>query len=150
MMSRGTRQLVVLIDGQKLAAGEVRVERWERPGRLLRAAKRWAALWGLAALSILVPVAHFVLVPGFLIAGPIAALVRYRQQSGVLGGEGTCPACGETMTMDAHEDEWPLWEICPACRASVRIEKGDTSTHAEATPADMKPRWSREPSGASR
>ena len=63
-----------------------------RGERLRRGAKLWATLWALAALSVLIPGAHFVLVPGFFVAGPIAGWLRTRQTRGVLGGEGACPA----------------------------------------------------------
>jgi predicted amidophosphoribosyltransferase len=62
-------------------------------------------------------------VPAFLLAGPIAAFMRWRQESSVLGGQGTCPACSADMTLEAGADEWPLFRICETCRASVRIEK---------------------------
>jgi hypothetical protein len=127
MKSRGTGQPVTLIVGKDYTTGEVTIERWDGRARLLRAAKRWAVLWAFAAVSILVPVAHFVLVPGLIIAGPIAAFMRWRQHSGVLGGEGTCPACRKPMTIDAHADEWPLFEICEACRAAVRVEKREAA-----------------------
>jgi hypothetical protein len=123
MMSHGTAQPVVLIVGNERTTGEVRIERWDPSARLLRAAKRWVVLWGLAVVSVLVPVAHFVLVPALLIAGPIAAFMRWRQRSGVLGGEGMCPACRVLMTIDAHADEWPLFDVCEACRATPRVEK---------------------------
>lgn len=125
MMSRGRGQPVALSAGEKRSVGEVRVQHWERSARLLRAAKRWGALWGLAILSILVPVAHFVLVPGFLIAGPVAALARYRQTSEILGGEGACPACGVSLTIEPRADRWPFLERCQACHASVWIERID-------------------------
>ena len=127
MMLRGTGQPVALIDGSRRASGEVRIARWDKRARLLRAAKAWATLWVLAVLSVLLPVAHFVLVPGFLIAGPIVAFKRLRQESGVLGGEGTCPSCGKGMSIDVHADEWPLYAICQGCRASARVEKLDVS-----------------------
>lgn len=130
MMSRGTAQPVVLITGDRRVPGEVRVERWDKPARLLRAAKRLAVLWGLAVVSVLIPIAHFVLVPGLLIAGPIAAYLRFRQESGVLGGEGSCPFCGKTMTIDDHPDEWPFFETCEACHDPARIEKPEVAAPA--------------------
>ncbi len=122
MMARGSGRPVVLIADASRAAGEVRFQSWDRRARLGRAALAWAAFWGVALVSVVIPVLHFLLVPGFLIAGPIAAFRRWRQQSGILGGEGKCPKCGVRMFIEAHPDEWPLFDICGACRASVRIE----------------------------
>ncbi len=129
MMSRGTGQPVVLRAGEKRSVGEVRVERWDRSARLLRAARRWGILWGIAVVSILVPVAHFVLVPAFLIAGPIGGLARYRERSAVLGGEGGCPSCGARMSIDAHPDRWPFLEHCDACQRAVWVERTDVAGH---------------------
>ena len=122
MMARGSGRPVTMIADVRHAAGEIRFQHWDRAARLLRAAKAWAVLWGLAVVSVLIPVAHFILVPAFFIAGPIAAFRRFRQESGILGGEGLCPACGGRIVIEAHADDWPLFDICGVCRASVRIE----------------------------
>ena len=71
------------------------------------------------------PVAHFVLVPGFLVAGPIAAVSRYRKKSGVLGGEATCPACGARLVIEAREDAWPFLVHCGTCQAKAWVERAD-------------------------
>jgi hypothetical protein len=122
MMSRGSGRPIVLIADAKRTAGQVRFQHWARSARLGRATKVLAALWGLAVLSVAIPVAHFLLVPAFLIAGPIAAFRRLRQESGILGGEGVCPACGVQMVIEAHADEWPFFDVCQACSTPVRIE----------------------------
>lgn len=129
MMTRGSGQPIALSAGEKRSLGEVRIEHWETSARLLRAAKRWGALWALAIVSVVVPVAHFILVPGFLIAGPISAFARYRQKSGVVAGEGPCPSCGVSLTIGARADSWPFVEHCPSCHSSVWIEKIGIGAH---------------------
>jgi hypothetical protein len=106
----------------KRTTGEVRIARHSGMTRLRRAMKTLALFWCLAIVSVFVPVAHFVLVPGLLLAGPIAALVVARQRNAVLGGHGVCPACGESLVIGAGSDAWPLYEVCSHCRAQVRIE----------------------------
>ncbi len=123
MMLRGSAQPVALIAAGNRSVGEVRIERWTPAARLRRAAKRWTVLWALAALSVLIPVAHFVLVPALLIAGPISAVARYRQRSGVIAGEGVCPSCGARFIIEAREDTWPFFAPCEACHEVARIEK---------------------------
>ena len=61
--------------------------------RMIRALKMGGLCWGFALVSILIPLAHFVLVPSFLIAGPIVGMYFYRLESMVIGGSGNCPAC---------------------------------------------------------
>lgn len=87
--------------------------------RAARAIGGLAACWALAAVSVFVPVAHFVLVPLFVAVGPIVAWVRFRQRSLILGGHGPCPACGEEVVVDAQGESWPLWASCAACRARL-------------------------------
>jgi hypothetical protein len=94
----------------------------------------WLGLfWGLAVVSVLLPVVHFVLVPALLIAGPITALARYRRASGVLGGEGVCPECDALLTVESAADEWPFSEVCETCGAAVRIQKAAVAPEASPT-----------------
>ncbi len=123
MMARGAPQPVILSAGDRRTTGEARVATWDRPARMGRLANAWAACWGLAVASVLLPAVHFVLVPAFLIAGPVLGIQRARQKSGVLGGEGPCPSCGERMDIDSHPDDWPLFDACAACQAQVVVEK---------------------------
>jgi len=105
------------------SVGEVRVQSWSLINRLARAAKKLAVMWGLAIVSVLIPVAHFLLVPGFVVAGFVFAFTAARQRSAVLGGEGTCPACGKLFSISKCVDEWPLTDVCEHCQAFLRIEK---------------------------
>jgi hypothetical protein len=97
--------------------------------RMQRAALGCAACWGLAVASILIPVAHFVLVPGFLVAGPVLAWLRTTERSVVLGGIVDCPECQEQMLLGRSRDAGPLSVLCENCRAPLRIEpsKGEQS-----------------------
>lgn len=114
---------VTITAGSKTSAGEVSILTWTKRERTARAVKSLAGVWALAAFSILVPVLHFFLVPGFLLAGPLLATFLYRQHSTVSGGNGTCPACGKPFEIVKARDEWPLRDICNACHEHVRIEK---------------------------
>lgn len=123
IMKRGEARAVSLVaSGGRRSVGEVRVQRWTPGDRAVRAAGVWAACWALGAVSVLVPAAHFVLVPLFLAAGPIAAYLRARTESSVLGGTAPCPACGEAFAIDAAPERWPLKDVCGACRVQVEIE----------------------------
>ena len=95
----------------------------DRPGRVTRAIKGWAICWGLAVVSILVPVAHFVLVPAFAIAGPVVAWIRMRQESVILGAIVDCPACGEQTRLARTADDWPITLYCKPCRVGLDINR---------------------------
>jgi hypothetical protein len=123
MMSRGVGRPVEIISSRERTRGEVRILSLPPSGRFARAGKTLALMWGLAIVSILVPGLHFILVPGFLIAGPVLAFTVVRQRSVVLGGEGTCPACGELVPISRGVEEWPQTDVCMRCQAFLRIEE---------------------------
>jgi len=90
--------------------------------RMQRALLRLVLLWGLAGVTVFIPLAHFVLVPGFLIAGPVVAVLVYRTEQARDRAEGQCPACGEAVTIKLEaKDEIPKWTYCPACNAALQI-----------------------------
>lgn len=95
MRSRGVSRPVEIVCSRERTRGEVRVRSWSRLNRLARAAKTLAVFLGLALVSVLIPVAHFLLVPGFLVAGLVAAFTVARQRGTVLGGEGGLPRVRE-------------------------------------------------------
>ncbi len=78
-------------------------------------------LWGASIVSIILPLAHIVLVPGFFIAGPIAALAVLAQESQLEGGECSCPSCGKPLTLNKMLPKWPLSSVCSSCHEGIRI-----------------------------
>jgi hypothetical protein len=50
-------------------------------------------LWGVAVACVFLPIAHFVLVPSFALAGVVAAIVRGREDRSLEQVEGVCPRC---------------------------------------------------------
>ncbi len=95
----------------------------ERGGRALRAAGVCVLL---AAVSVLLPIAHFVLVPGFLIAAPIFATRRLREQASIVALSGTCPRCVEPRTFEA---KGPFGRnvrtTCSTCSFAIDVEPGE-------------------------
>jgi hypothetical protein len=125
MMKRG-RPLPVLVYGQgeRGSPGVMRLQEWDKKERTRRALKFWLYCWALSLLSIIIPLAHFVLVPGFFIAGPIGAWVVSTQASQLLGGESACPDCQAFLPLaPAADGKWPLTDLCTACHHRMRIER---------------------------
>jgi hypothetical protein len=75
------------------AARAVIVSRTESQ-RVARAVGGGLACWGLALVSVFIPLGHFVLVPAFLIAGPVLFAMRLTESVSLLGARGPCPVCG--------------------------------------------------------
>lgn len=116
--------------GGRESYGEVRVKRWSPRERALRAIKVGGACWALAVVSVFVPAAHFILVPLFLVAGPIAAYFTARTLSSVLGGSAKCPACGGAFVIAGAREQWPLEDVCAACHTQVVIDLDNSPTPA--------------------
>lgn len=96
----------------------------------MAALKLGGLMWGLALVSVFIPVAHFVLVPGFLLAGPVAALLARRRTEVLLGGLVRCPKCDETYDVGGGALQWPAQGQCPACRSVVRLTPVTTAPSA--------------------
>jgi len=91
----------------------------ERTGRAL---KMLAIAWLLAGITLFIPIAHFFLVPIFVIAGPVMAWSRYRAEVVPEKVTGICPECGEEITIDLDpSDKLPKWSYCPKCNKSLHL-----------------------------
>lgn len=106
-----------------IAEGTVQIQFWDKSMRTKRALKFLAICWALAVVSIVIPLAHFVLVPAFLIAGPIGASRFWNQTSIVLSGSSTCPDCKSALPIVRSSDQWPLSEMCSKCQTNLNVEK---------------------------
>lgn len=111
----------------KTTDGEIRVQFWNKRERMARALK-WGGLCWLASLvSVILPLAHFILVPGFFLAGPAVAFFLMRQESVILGGEGKCPRCEEVLPIVRSSYRFPLSDLCTRCQTPVDIEPASSS-----------------------
>jgi hypothetical protein len=82
------------------AEATIRIRSFDRPGRIKRAAAGLAMWWGAAVASVFIPVAHFFLVPGFLIFGLVMFVRRLKTTDLVVAAHGTCPDCGAEQDLD--------------------------------------------------
>lgn len=94
----------------------------DRATRRKRATLGLGAWWATAAAAAFIPVAHFVLVPGFLGFGIYSALRRLRTASVTLRVHGTCPDCHTEQDFDVAE-RWTDGDglACGTCRRSLRF-----------------------------
>lgn len=90
--------------------------------RKMRAAKIWGLMWLGAVLSLPIMIVHFILVPGFLIAGPVMAVRRYRVTEVPDYVSGRCPSGKEDFTLALESSaRLPMWTHCPQCNASLNL-----------------------------
>lgn len=126
-MSISTIKVKVAVPGKPETNGEVRRQSWDQPARTRRALKVLGICWLLAVVTVVIPLAHFVLVPGFFLAGPIAAWFVYSQQSVILDGSAICPNCGQSLPIAKSSDQWPLTDLCTKCQKQVTITSSSYS-----------------------
>jgi hypothetical protein len=75
---------------------QVAVVRHAHADRLKHAVLALAACWGIAALTVLIPIAHFVLVPAFFVLGIVLFAKKLGEHATFVGLTGTCPRCQAT------------------------------------------------------
>jgi hypothetical protein len=125
-----TEQQPLLVRGKddETCAGTLHVSIYSARERAIRAAQALALWWALALLSVLIPLAHFILVPLFLLTGPAMAYKRYRaiEVSGRV--EGHCPVCRNAIKLKLGPAEKPvLRKYCPACQEPLSCEAATAS-----------------------
>lgn len=102
--------------------GELSIQVYSDHERLMRALKIWGLCWLLALLSLPIIGAHWFLVPGFLIAGPIMGYRRYYQHSISIKVAGTCPRCHDQTSLALEpREQLPLRKYCTHCGAPLLI-----------------------------
>lgn len=93
--------------------------------RLERATKIFFILLGLSIFSIAIPIFHFVLVPGFLIAAFVFAYKYFNQISYLDLTSFQCPKCSQPLNekilhLKRSDNYWRLY--CFNCRINMRLE----------------------------
>lgn len=74
---------------------------------VLQSLKKLSLFWGIGFLCVFIPMLHFFLVPGFIIAGIYSFLKQYKNTHHLLAGSFRCPSCDETSEVKNlyfHED----------------------------------------------
>jgi hypothetical protein len=122
VVSREQQPIVIRGANGKTRPGVLGVLVFDRAERNRRALKTLALFWGLAGASAFIIIAHWVLVPGFLLAGPIMAFRKHRIIREIDNASGTCPACSEAITFELEANETlPKRTYCPKCAAPVEL-----------------------------
>jgi hypothetical protein len=103
-------------------SGTVTIREFNRNERLRRAFAGLGKWWGVAVLSVLVPVAHFVLVPSFLAYGAWQFFQRLGTVDLVIAARGSCPDCGAEQALDLGA-RWraPQPVTCRQCHRGLQL-----------------------------
>jgi len=88
----------------------------------MRALKSMTVFWAIGALCVLIPIAHFILVPGFFIGGIVAASRRWKIEEEGIDATGSCPACHNDIRITLEKNsELPQWHDCPECADPLEL-----------------------------
>jgi hypothetical protein len=90
-----------------------------------RRRRAWAGLgyaWGVAALCVFIPVAHFLLVPSFLLFGIYQFFDRLRTAELTRDARGTCPDCGTEQAFElGRRRHTPVQVTCVQCHRGLTV-----------------------------
>ena len=103
-------------------AGTVTIHEFNREQRLRRALAGLGKWWGVALVCVLIPVAHFVLVPSFLVYGTWQFFQRLGTAELATDARGVCPDCGAEQALELA----PRWRApqpvtCRQCHRGLRL-----------------------------
>jgi len=102
----------------------VSFDRRARSRRALRALGKW---WGIALLSVFIPVAHFLLVPSFFLFGIFMSVQNLGTSELAKDARGVCPDCGTEQSLDlAAKWRVPQQVTCRNCHRGLVVALGAT------------------------
>ncbi len=117
-------EILVSLDiyGAPAASGTATMIRYPLGRRILRALLGLGICWTLAVAAIFIPLAHFVLVPGFLVLGVTVATIQLRQTWRLQNVRGLCPRCGLEQAFVPAGRSRGQWRVhCPSCLNQVAV-----------------------------
>ena len=103
----------------KLTTGFVERRDVELSERVWRSLKIFGICFGLALLSVPIPVLHFVLVPGFLLGSILLGREGWKTKAEILQGEFTCPNCNHQHEIQRRAEHFPYSTRCERCFFSL-------------------------------
>ncbi len=122
MPTADTQTIYVNADDKPTREGVLHFTRFSSGDRMTRSLKVLSGCWFAAGVTVFIPIAHFILVPGFLIAGPVMAYFRYRVDRANENVAVQCPVCDESVTIEMEAaDRLPLYTYCPKCNNSLQV-----------------------------
>lgn len=110
----------------KATVAELQTTLYDARDRLRRALLKLGLFWFLSIASLPIIFAHWVLVPGFFLAGPWMAWRTYHMTQARNHATGRCPGCDTEVKIKLEpNDELPKWTYCPACNEPLQIAEPD-------------------------
>ncbi|WP_413291164.1 hypothetical protein [Bdellovibrio sp. HCB337] len=115
-------QIQVYTQRDKSSIRELKASVFSQQERLKRSLIKLFAFLGLALVSVLIPVMHFVLVPLFAILAPFFARKTYQEEVVLEACTIECPECHQNTQVSKTSGQWPLHNICSHCRNRIYFD----------------------------
>jgi len=112
-------------DGQ-VSSGCLQTTHYDHNECVKRGLMKLGLFWLLALGSLPIIFAHWVLVPGFFIAGPWMGYRTFQAKYTRNHVQGDCPVCQEKVEIKMEaRDELPKWTYCPSCNNPLQLLETD-------------------------
>ena len=109
-------------DSNNVSAGTLFFTSFNKADRTKRAITIWVLCWIGAVVSIPIILIHYILIPAFLIAGPVLARSRLKQTIEMEKVDGHCPHHDGPFSLKMEKtDSLPKWAYCPECDKGIQI-----------------------------
>ncbi len=106
--------------------GQLQTTQFNHKECIKRGLLKLGMFWLLAIGSVPIIIAHWVLVPGFLIAGPWMGYRTYKMTYRHDHITGDCPACQANVEIKTEAQQTlPKWTYCPDCNAPLQITQSN-------------------------
>ena len=117
-----TTMNIVLRSATKASDGKVDLVAVPQREAVKRGLIGWLGCWGLAVVTLPIPLVHFVAPPLLILLGPLIGFVVYRLYHGAVDisqGGGLCPDCGTEVVIGPRPEHWPLHLVCTVCESRL-------------------------------
>lgn len=122
MSVSGTQIIYVKADEKPVREGTLTFTQFSSGDRMGRAFAALGLCWVAAGLTVFIPLAHFILTPGFFIGGIILAMKKYKAERLNDNVQVQCPRCDKSVMIELEpEPTLPAYVYCPDCNASLQL-----------------------------
>lgn len=121
--STSTSRIQAKANSDHIEFGTAQIRVYSPREVLTKSLKTLGLFWGLALLSVLLPVVHFVSVPVLFGLGIYMTLRTRKLRKEIISGSIHCPHCRQAVEIRKAPLFDELTEICQNCASVVRISE---------------------------
>ena len=112
---------VITSYGESSAQGSLTVKEFSSRERTMRGVRAAGTCLGVTLACVLIPAAHFVLVPLGLLLTPVIVWIMVKVRTQILSAQVTCPQCAVALNVLTTQERFPMYETCSQCRRQIVV-----------------------------